>query len=182
MEKKRCLARELCNVCADCQIVIQIKHDLIHKAKVKKSYAKLKAREAASAEHPENTDDNLRSEPPITTQDFHPERQAMLDAKMVESESPQTQNLPGPSSQKRRRKPGYFDKDQAVAERRRKEVEDKRADYARREQEKKERIEERAKFRKAMAKARTGGNNGQRKLGRESELLLAKVKRLTSHN
>jgi len=29
-----------------------------------------------------------------------------------------------------------------------------------------------------MAKARTGGKNGQRKLGRESTVLLEKVKRL----
>ena len=39
-------------------------------------------------------------------------------------------------------------------------------------------MEERERFRRAMAKARTGGPNGQRKLGRESKVLLEKVKRM----
>ena len=37
--------------------------------------------------------------------------------------------------------------------------------------------EEREKLRKVMAKARTGGKNGQRKLGLESKVLLEKAKR-----
>lgn len=39
-------------------------------------------------------------------------------------------------------------------------------------------MEERERFRRAMAKARTGGKNGQRKLGRESKVLLEKVRRV----
>jgi hypothetical protein len=39
-------------------------------------------------------------------------------------------------------------------------------------------LEEREKFRSAMAKARTGGRNGQRKLGRESLPLLERVRRM----
>ena len=39
-------------------------------------------------------------------------------------------------------------------------------------------MEERERFRKAMARARTGGKNGQRKLGRESVVLLEKVRRV----
>jgi hypothetical protein len=46
------------------------------------------------------------------------------------------------------------------------------------ELERQAKIEERERFRKAMAKARTGGPNGQRKLGRESNVLLEKVKRM----
>ena len=41
-------------------------------------------------------------------------------------------------------------------------------------------LEERERFRRAMAKARTGGKNGQRKLGRESQVLLDKVKRIVA--
>ena len=43
-----------------------------------------------------------------------------------------------------------------------------------------QKLEERERFRKAMAKARTGGKNGQRKLGRESKVLLERVQRMVS--
>ena len=42
-------------------------------------------------------------------------------------------------------------------------------------------VEERERFRRAMAKARTGGPNGQRKLGRESKVLLEKVKKMVEN-
>lgn len=41
-----------------------------------------------------------------------------------------------------------------------------------------EKLQERERFRKAMAKARTRGPHGQRKLGRESAVLLEKVQRM----
>lgn len=59
------------------------------------------------------------------------------------------------------------------AERRRKAIEEANIQRQRK-------IEERERFRRAMAKARTGGKNGQRKLGRESKVLLEKVKRVMS--
>ncbi|MCJ1309576.1 hypothetical protein MMC25_003236 [Agyrium rufum] len=43
--------------------------------------------------------------------------------------------------------------------------------------EKQVRLEERERFRRKMAKARTGGRNGQRKLGLESSVLLEKIRR-----
>lgn len=39
-------------------------------------------------------------------------------------------------------------------------------------------LQERERFRRAMAKARVGGRNGQRRLGRESEVLLERVRRV----
>jgi hypothetical protein len=80
----------------------------------------------------------------------------------------------------RTKKPGYFEKEQAFAEQKRAEAEARRVEFERRIKEKKEKVEERDRFRKVMAKARTGGKNGQRKLGKESQVLLEKVQRLVS--
>ena len=66
------------------------------------------------------------------------------------------------------------------AQKRKAEAEERRRAREEAERERQRKIEERDKFRRAMAKARTGGKNGQRKLGRESQPLLEKVKRLVA--
>jgi len=75
-------------------------------------------------------------------------------------------------------KPIPFEKEAREAQRKKEEAEKRREEVeaARKEREKK--LEERERFRKAMAKARTGGKNGQRKLGRESQVLLERVRRV----
>jgi len=157
------------------QTVIKIKKDLIQKAKVKKSYAKLRARSPPADPAPiPPSDSDPRFEP--ASQELHPERQAMLDA--PEPPFPPRTQL-GPR-EKRNKKPGYFSKEQEIAEKRNAEAEARRLEFDRRDQEKKEKIEEREKFRKAMGKARMGGRNGQRKLGRESQVLLERVRRAVS--
>lgn len=100
------------------------------------------------------------------TQELHPERQQMLDT---------PEETPKPRGSRR---PGYFDKEKAIADRRKAEAEARRKEFEQRAFDKKTKTEERERFRKAMAKARTGGRNGQRKLGRESKILLEKVKRI----
>lgn len=65
-----------------------------------------------------------------------------------------------------------------IAEKAKEEARERREEWERNQAEKKRRIEERERFRRAMAKARTGGRNGQRKLGKESTVLLEKVKRM----
>lgn len=161
--------------------VIKIKKNLIHKAKVKKSYAKLKAREPPIDKPiPDETSGapEATSSPALQpSQDLHPERKAMLEAPEVP--------LPAPlkaaqvrSVRKCSRKPGYFEKETAFAERRKAEAEARKVDFERRDKERKQKIAERERLRKTMAKARTGGKNGQRKLGRESKVLLEKVRRL----
>ncbi|KAH6716888.1 hypothetical protein DL95DRAFT_183835 [Leptodontidium sp. 2 PMI_412] len=155
--------------------VIKIKKDLIQKAKIKKSYAKIKAQ----------TD--LPSEPtpyePLepASQELHPDRQAMLD----EPEKPtllpsqeQSYSQRPQQQQRRGKRPAYFEKEQAFAEQKKAEAEARRAEFERRDREKKGKIEERERFRRTMAKARTGGKNGQRKLGKESQVLLERVKRM----
>lgn len=89
------------------------------------------------------------------------------------------QSKPRPQSRPwKEKKPAYFEKAQAEAEQKKAEAEARRLEFERRNQEKKEKIEERERFRKAMAKARTGGKNGQRKLGKESQVLLERVQRM----
>jgi hypothetical protein len=163
--------------------VIKIKKNLIHKAKVKKSYAKLKAREPPVDKS--NLDgaskDNQAAAvlPPQPSQELHPERQAMLDAPR-EPTPPPLKASQARSERKRSRKPAYFEKETAFAEQKKAEAEARRIEYERRDRERKEKIAERERFRKTMAKARIGGKNGQRKLGRESKVLLEKVKRVVT--
>ncbi|KAJ4421585.1 hypothetical protein N0V85_000112 [Neurospora sp. IMI 360204] len=80
---------------------------------------------------------------------------------------------------KRHRKPNYYEKELALAEKKKKQVEERAAEIARREEEKRQRIAEREKYRKQMAKARQpGARDGKMKLGRQGNLLLDKVKRI----
>lgn len=181
--------------------VIKIKKDLIHKAKVKKSYAKVKKTapllEKPHVPEPEPSTIIIRApEEPVrapspkpsteTAQDaaveLHPSRQAMLDEPEVEEKPLPPRNsgpkLPRAERKPRTKKPGYFEKEKAIADQKKKEAEERRAEFERREAEKKAKLAERERFRRAMAKARTGGKNGQRKLGRESGVLLEKVRRM----
>merc|ERR1712225_94469 len=158
--------------------VIKIKKDLIQKAKIKKSYAKIKAQTSLPTEPT-----LLPYTPPEpASQELHPDRQAMLDAPEKvpvlpsQEQSYSQSQRPQQHQQKRGKKPAYFEKEQAFAEQ--KKAEAGRLEVERREKEKKEKIEERERFRRTMAKARTGGKNGQRKLGKESQVLLERVKRM----
>lgn len=100
----------------------------------------------------------------------------MLDAPREPTPPPQLgQQRP---QQRRNKKPAYFEKEQAFAEQQKAEAEARRLEFERRDKERKQKIEERERFRKAMAKARTGGKDGQRKLGKESKVLLERVKRM----
>ena len=101
----------------------------------------------------------------------------MLDAPR-ESTPPLQSFQQRPPREKRNRRPGYFEKEEAFAEQKRAEAEAKRVEFERRDRERKGKIEERERFRKAMAKARSGGRNGQRKLGKESQVLLERVRRM----
>ncbi|KAI0426684.1 hypothetical protein F5Y09DRAFT_56370 [Xylaria sp. FL1042] len=223
--------------------VDKIKKDLIHKAKVKKAYKKIKTAElAASSSASKFTlgDTNARSvtvvktdmgddasgirdsigdgsgsgsdndvkveERPRTAESpspqLHPQRQAMLDddddagdaddvrkantrrrakgndddqsSEDKQSRRPPDRERPG----RQKRKPGYFEKALTIAERKKAEAAERAAEKERRESEHRRKTEERERFRRAMAKARKPGRDGQRRLGRESGLLLEKVKKM----
>lgn len=71
-----------------------------------------------------------------------------------------------------------FAREAREAAQRREERETRLVEIENMKREREKKLEERDKFRRAMAKARKGGKNGQRKLGRESAILLEKVRRM----
>lgn len=168
---------ELCPT--DRTIVQKIKKDLIHKAKVKKSYAKLKERELQQPPTVSSVDrlaEHNIAEPSLA---LHPERQEMLDKPAQAPGEAQPRSAPDHSRKPRQRrpKPVPFEKEARLAEKRKAEADTRRKQIEEAQRERQRKVEERERFRRAMAKARTGGKNGQRKLGRESKVLLEKVQR-----
>ncbi|KAI3332501.1 hypothetical protein HD806DRAFT_480792 [Xylariaceae sp. AK1471] len=188
--------------------VDKIKKDLIHKAKVKKAYKKIKVATTSSSK-PTLTDtgagsvtivtttdsnddgtnhgnDERKGEPEPPSPQLHPERQAMLDGDDIEVAPLSTNEdhqIPGAQRQRQRpsrqnRKPGYFDKAMTIAERKKAEAAERAAEQERREAEWRRKTDEREHYQRAMAKARKPGRDGQRRLGRESGLLLEKVKKM----
>lgn len=107
----------------------------------------------------------------------HADRQRLIEE---EAEAPEHLSKERGEARPRKRteKVAPFRKEYEEAQKRKAEAEERRRARAEAEQQRQKKIEERERFRKAMAKARTGGRNGQRKLGRESQPLLEKVKRL----
>lgn len=173
--------------------VVKIKKDLIHKAKVKKAYAKIKAREeqAAPSRAPAVAEDDVAEDgekggrdvtedrPEKPEEAIHPTRQLMLkdEDKAQAGAANGDEATDTPDGQRRRtRRPGYYDKQLRLAEERRAEAEQRQQEMKRRREERERKLAERDRFKKAMAKTR--GRDGKKKLGRESTLLLDKVKRL----
>lgn len=158
--------------------VQKIKADLIEKAKIRKEYGKLK-KQGKMPEQEESIPipasmaaeiEQQEEEPSVAP---HPDRQVLMDQE-EEPEQERTQR------RERRRRPKHapFSKEYEEAQQRKAEAEERRKAREEAQRQREQKIDEREKFRKAMAKARTGGKNGQRKLGRESQPLLEKVKRL----
>ncbi|KAL9126397.1 MAG: hypothetical protein Q9217_004542 [Psora testacea] len=148
----------------------KIKRDLIHKAKIKKSYAKLKQhgdlqRASIAPVHPET---------PISSLELHPERQAMLDEPEAVKEPPIRSQQGRPS----RPKPVPYRKEVLQAQRRKEEQEQKRRTFEEDQRQKQVRREENEKLRKQLDKARRPGRHGQRRLGRESKFLPGMVNNL----
>lgn len=162
----------------------KIKKDLIHKAKLKKQYAKLKSRE--EEEPPRKSvyeregllsdhDNDDPAEPvPEPSLEPHPDR-----LKMLEAEEPEPEQASGYAGERRKRhhRPQPFQKESEMARKKKEEAQARQQAREAAEKERAQRLAERDRFRKTMAKAR-GGPNGQRKLGRESTVLLAKAQRL----
>lgn len=130
-------------------------------------------------------DDNADAGTKSPTLEIHPERQAMLSnpeiAPQQQSQRPAGSALPSSRSARRRNKrhkPKPFEKEGKVAQQRQAEGEARKQAIQEGERQCQRKVEERAKFRKVMAKARSGGKNGQRKLGLESKVLFEKAKRV----
>lgn len=108
----------------------------------------------------------------------HPARQALIERQEASPEPDQPRNQDRAERRKRKPKTMPFKKETEQARRRKEEAEERRKAREEAERQRREKTEERERFRKAMAKARTGGPNGQRKLGRESKVLLERVKKM----
>ena len=160
--------------------VDKIKKSLIHKAKLKKEYAKLKSREDTGAaplksvyEREAEIETFTPAEPvPEPSLEPHPDRVKMLNEKVSE---------PRPEStferRPRRQRPQPFQKETDVANKKKEEAEMRRKVREDADKERAARLAEKERHKKIMEKAR-GGRNGKRKLGLESTVLLARVQKL----
>lgn len=164
----------------------KIKKDLIRKAQIKKSYDRLKSREPDLYSRPvESITGTAVGDEASTTAslELHPERQAMLEERIVNPFPSQSQDT-GPKGRQRpprQPRPVPYRKEAALANKRDEERQIRQKAFEEANREKDIKREERERFRKAMAKARTGGRDGsQRKLGRESKVLLEKVQRIVN--
>lgn len=161
-----------------------IKQALIDRARIKKNYAKLK-RNAGVTDEPEflpqpasHALDTADENAPSTTP--HPDRQTLIEKEEEAPEEDRGRKLNFEPTSRKQRKPKVvpFKKEYEQAQQRKVKAEEGRRAREDAVRERQRKIEERDRHRKAMAKARTGGPNGQRKLGRESQVLLDRVKRM----
>ncbi|KAL1978917.1 hypothetical protein VTN31DRAFT_1776 [Thermomyces dupontii] len=159
--------------------VQKIKRDLIHKAKVKKAYAKIKAQEqeklSSGPRYFAQDDKDEKQDAQPASLELHPERQAMIDAaaererqRQQQQNSDQEKSKEGKSRRKKRPKPNPFAKEMAIAQKKREEAEARRREK-----------ESKAKEREAMRRAKRPDQFGKKRLGRESKVLLSKVQRIT---
>ncbi|OJJ80949.1 uncharacterized protein ASPGLDRAFT_50928 [Aspergillus glaucus CBS 516.65] len=168
----------------------KIKADLIQKAKVKKAYAKVKSQEEAPTKpsvyeleeqrqreenerrQNEHADPNEPQEAEGAGMELHPDRVAMLNEPQPE---PAPERKPRPERAQNRREGGRNKKGKRTAF-------DKELEIARKRQEEAERRREQREFRQkdrdAMAKAKRPDQNGKKRLGRESTVLLSRVQRM----
>ncbi|KAF4126580.1 hypothetical protein GMORB2_0316 [Geosmithia morbida] len=178
--------------------VTKIKKDLIHKAKVKKQYAKIKAQEQPQQLQEKRPDGDKHDDGQAAADPaLHPTRQLMLkdeeaaqtgvsrggghdDGDDDDGEAPGRRGgrSGGHSDGQRRRtrRPGYYDKQLQKADQHRAEAEARAREIQRRREEREQKMAQRDRYRRAMAK--TVGPDGKKKLGRESNILLEKVKRI----
>lgn len=158
---------------ADPRPVDKIKKDLIHKAKVKKQYAKIRERELQN--EPARDDQQEPSPAPEPNLELHPDRQTMLDEPSPEPEA-ERKDARRERRPNKRQKPATFSKEAALGQKRKEEAEARRLAREENERQRQDKIAERERFRRQMAKAH--GRDGKRKLGREAPVLLERVKKI----
>ncbi|ERS97798.1 hypothetical protein HMPREF1624_05969 [Sporothrix schenckii ATCC 58251] len=176
------------------------KESNVIRAKTLQTYAKVKAR-ALAAEDGKAASKQVAGEEEAAAvaapASMHPERQARIDDteetggsgrddKPAERQRPQR----GPGARPAKRPQSFFQKAQEEAAQKKAEAEARQAEFARRAAEREEARARRARHQKAMAKARRvdthkggrngggGGDNQRRKLGRESGVLLDRVRKM----
>ncbi|TQV94792.1 hypothetical protein V2A60_005808 [Cordyceps javanica] len=191
--------------------VTKIKKDLIHKAKVKKAYAKIKEREqrkaagdgeaepdASAADKHDGKDNDKDDDVDVddaeeqeqeesgdgsgSNEAMHPTRELMIKDEEVAQNSAlggERGDTTSDGHRRRTRRPGYYDKQLAKADERRAEADRRAREREARMAERSARLAERDRFKRAMAK--TVGRDGKKKLGRESGILLDKVRKMVAN-
>lgn len=143
---------------------------------MKKAYSKVKAQEESaqsSASLPIHNEATRPSpESAHSSLELHPDRQAMLEGQdsqiqLHEEEFSQRRRTDA-STKNLRRKPSGYKKEMEAATQRRIEFEAKRQARGARERD-----------RKAMTKAKRPGKDGKVKLGRQGNVLLSRIQRMT---
>lgn len=168
--------------------VDRIKRDVIHKAKIKRQYAKVREREFVQQpnhqyqDEVESKDSNAKYREPPSTPKRHPDRENMINGSSLpfntrSSELSRVDNLSSGRERKGRQKPLPFRSEILEAKKIRAEMHGREEARKEAEIQKMQRLKERERMRRAMAKAR-GTRTGRRKLGGESRLLLEKVRRI----
>jgi hypothetical protein len=112
------------------------------------------------------------------TLDPHPDRVKMLADLSPEPIKPELVHHTDWRKKRPRSQP--FQKEAELARKRDEDAATQRRMRDEAEKERAKKLAERERLRIIMAKARSGGSNGQRKLGRESTVLLERAKRLMS--
>lgn len=172
----------------------KIKQDLIQKAKVKKAYRKVKAEIQQQHQQKEEQEEEESNDPPEQTEAVNDNNGAIDHAKDRANVNPERQALLNgapnrPHLNHKQRRPEYYSKALEEGHKKKAEAEARAAELKAQQEERQRKIDERERIRRAMLKAREikpGGNNrrgadqlqhqGPRKLGRESHVLLEKVK------
>lgn len=158
-------------------VVQKIKHNLIRKAQLKKELARARIQEGASGAIPLQS-----SEPQIEPASIepHPDRQALMDAPADTIDEPDKSIKP--MRRERRPRVNPFNRETTQAQKRKEEADERRQIREQADAERKKKLEDRERMRKAVAKARKPGSDGRRRLGRESIVLLERVKKLMGHD
>ncbi|CAK7220977.1 hypothetical protein SCUCBS95973_004340 [Sporothrix curviconia] len=175
------------------------KESKVIRAKTLQVYHKVKARALAGEDGEKKAADldgakaQAQAQAPAPAP-MHPERQARIDGESEENEENGNGNGNHADSERRphgsRRPPKktqiFFQKAREEAAQKKAEAEARQAEFERRTAEREEAIAQRKRHQKAMAKARRvdthhggmGGDNQRRKLGRESGVLLDRVRKM----
>jgi len=165
---------------------LKIKSKLIQKAKTKKDYARLKAQIArATEDEPPPSDLSPLDTLPTASLDPHPDRQALMETSPapLPAEREQYHGLGSDRSRRpagRRLKRDPFSKEEGIAKRQHEEAESRKQEREQADSLRRKKIQERQRLQSAMNKARRPGRDGRRRLGRESTVLLEKVKKLVA--
>ncbi|KAF2861581.1 hypothetical protein K470DRAFT_256708 [Piedraia hortae CBS 480.64] len=173
----------------------KIKETLIGKAKVKKEYRQSLKKYAVAhderdripipasmREEMQKPEVESAQESEAVTTAPHPDRQALMDQReypnQISTEDDQTGEKPARQRKQRPPKTTPFKREREEGLKRKAEAEERRRLQDEERKQRQAKAEQRERFRRQMAKARAVGPNGQRRLGRESGVLLEKIKQL----